>query len=82
MSGVRATAAGPASYEARLARRVLLGGASAPQAAMTLLECHRPETIEAAAALLGEHGRVSVAAFDCLADAWATYQHLKDLGWD
>jgi NADPH-dependent ferric siderophore reductase len=82
LSAVPATAPGSSSYEARLARRVLLGDASASPAAMELLDRCQPQTIDAAVALLAEQGNVSVDAFDCLADAWTTYRHLIDLSWD
>lgn len=76
-----ATAPGSTTYEARLARRVLLGGTGASDAAMELLDHCQPQTIDRAVALLAEQGDVSVDAFDCLADAWATFRHLIGLSW-
>lgn len=70
------------AHEARLARLVLAGGAGAAQAAVALLESREPQTIESAVSLLAEQGAVSVDAFDRLADAWATYRHLRNLSWD
>jgi hypothetical protein len=72
----------PASYEARLAQLVLLGTPDGSLAAMTLLERCEPQTIGAAIALVAGQGRLTVDAFDRLADAWETYRHLKHLGWD
>lgn len=69
-------------YDARLARDVLAGGSSAPRAAMTLLEYRDPGTLDTAIALFAEEGAVTGDAFDCVADAWETYRHLKHLCWD
>jgi hypothetical protein len=69
-------------YDARLARDVLEGGSSAPRAAMTLLEYSDPATLHAAIALVAEEGAVTGDTFDCVADAWETYRHLKHLCWD
>jgi hypothetical protein len=69
-------------YDARLAREVLAGCSSAPLAAMTLLEYSDPATLDAAIALVAGEGRVTEDAFDCVADAWETYRHLKHLCWD
>jgi hypothetical protein len=49
---------------------------------MTLLEHLDPATLQAALALLARHGTITSDAFDCVADAWETYRHLKDLSWD
>jgi hypothetical protein len=70
------------SYDARLAERVLLGGKNAEHAAMALLERCQPETLEAAVGLLEGHGALTTQAFDRLADAWATFRHIKHLSWD
>ena len=70
------------SYDAQLAERVLLGGKNAEQAAMALLERCQPETLEDAVGLLARHGRLTGQAFDRLADAWATFRHVKHLSWD
>jgi hypothetical protein len=69
-------------YAARLARNVLEGGLSAPQAAMTLLEYSDAATFDAAIELVAGQGTVTGDAFDCVADAWETYRHLKHLCWD
>jgi hypothetical protein len=69
-------------YEVRLARSILEGGTEASTAAMTLLEYRDPATLDAAVALVGEQGTVTADAFDCVADAWETYRHLRYLGWD
>lgn len=61
---------------------VLEGGAEAQTAAMTLLECWDPPTLAAALALVAERGDLTVAAFDCVADAWETYRHVKHHSWD
>jgi len=71
-----------ASYDARLAQRVLLGGRNAEQAAMALLERCQPETLDAALGLLAGHGRLTADAFDRVADAWTTFRHIKHLSWD
>ena len=72
----------PGDYEARLARRVLVGAPDAAQAAMALLEHCEPATIDAAVALVAGRNRLTVGAFDRVADAWETYRHLKNLPWD
>jgi hypothetical protein len=69
-------------YDARLAERVLLGGKNAAEAAMALLERYQPETLEDAVGLLSVHGTLTTEGFDRLADAWATFRHLKHLSWD
>jgi hypothetical protein len=70
------------SYEARLARSVLARGPDAPAAAMTLLEHADPPTLTAAVALIADVGTVTQHAFNCVADAWDTYRHVKHLSWD
>lgn len=69
-------------YDARLARAIAEGGANAPAAAMTLLEYCEPSTLDAAVALIAGHGTVGPDAFDCVADAWETYRHVRHLSWD
>jgi hypothetical protein len=69
-------------YDARLARAVIEGGPDASTAVMTLLEYGDPATLDAAVALVGEQGTVTADAFDCVADAWETYRHLKHFTWD
>ncbi len=69
-------------YDARLARTILGGGANAPAAAMMLLEYCEPSTLDAAVALIAGHGTVAQDAFDCVADAWETYRHVRHLSWD
>ncbi len=69
-------------YDARLARHVLEGGPNAPTAAMTLLEYGDPPTLTAAVALLADYGTVTENAFNCVADAWETYRHVKHQSWD
>jgi hypothetical protein len=69
-------------YDARLARSVLDGGPNAVTAAMTLLEYSDPPTLTAAVALLADHGAVTEDAFNCVADAWETYRHVKHQSWD
>ena len=65
-------------YDARLARRILEGGTDASRAAMTLLEYGDPSTLDAAVAMIADHGTVTAAdAFDCVTDAWETYRHLE-----
>ena len=78
----RASVVGSESYEARLAQCILVGAPDASQAAMTLLEYRDPSTLDAAVALVANQGTVTEAAFNCIADAWETYRHLRDLGWD
>ena len=70
------------SYDARLARSVLRAGVDAEAAAMALLEHSEPPTLDAAVALIARHGAIGEAAFDCLADAWETYRHLRHFSWD
>ncbi len=85
MSGLRAARAMTAvseHYDARLARAILEGGSSASAAAMMLLEYRDPSTLDAAVALVADQGTVTEDAFDCVADAWETYRHLKHLCWD
>ncbi len=69
-------------YDARLARAILEGGSNAPAAAMTLLEYSEPATLDAAVALVAGHGSMTGDAFDCVADAWETYRHMRNLSWD
>ncbi len=69
-------------YDARLARLILAGGSSAPQAAMNLLENRDPATLDAAVGLVADEGSLTEGAFDCVADAWETYRHLRHLCWD
>jgi hypothetical protein len=69
-------------YETRLARAILEGGSNASTAAMTLLEYRDPATLDAAVALVADQGAVTEDAFNCVADAWETYRHLKHLAWD
>lgn len=71
-----------APHDVRTAVVVLEGGTEAQTAAMTLLECCDPPTLAAALALLAERGSLTVAAFDCVADAWETYRHVKHHSWD
>ncbi len=78
----QATVVTAASYEGRLAGRILEGAADASQAAMRLLEHCNPQTLDGAVALLATQGTVTVDAFDRVADAWETYRHFKDLSWD
>jgi hypothetical protein len=78
----RAATAVSERYGARLARAILDGGSSASTAAMTLLEYAEPATLNAAVALVANQGTLTEDAFDCLADAWETYRHLKHLAWD
>lgn len=82
LRAAQAPAAVSERYDARLARDVLAGGSSAPRAAMTLLEYSDPATLDAAIALVAKEGAVTEDAFDCVADAWETYRHLKHLCWD
>ncbi|HVA20213.1 MAG TPA: hypothetical protein VMU55_08560 [Solirubrobacteraceae bacterium] len=82
LRAAEAPAAVSECYDARLARSILAGGSSAPRAAMTLLEYRDPATLDAAIALVAGEGRVTGDAFDCVADAWETYRHLKHLCWD
>lgn len=49
---------------------------------MELLEYSAAETLDEAVALVAAHGVVTNEAFDCLADAWETYRHFRDLSWD
>ena len=69
-------------YDARLARAILEGDAHAPAAAATLLEYCDPCTLDAAVGLIARHGMVTQDAFDCVADAWETYRHMRHLSWD
>jgi hypothetical protein len=69
-------------YDARLARAILQGGGRAPAAAATLLDYCEPSTLDAAIRLISRHGTVSQDAFDCVADAWETYRHMRHLSWD
>jgi hypothetical protein len=78
----RDTAIGVATYQQRLAKRILDGGADASRATMELLEYSDVETLDEAVALVAAHGVVSTESFDCLADAWETYRHFRDLSWD
>lgn len=85
MSGLRAARTMTAvseHYEARLARSILKGGSNASAAAMTLLEYRDPATLDAAVALVADQGTMTEDAFNCVADAWETYRHLKHLCWD
>ena len=70
------------SYEARLARIILAGGDHGRAAAVTLLEHRDPATLHDAASLLADQSRVTADAFDLLADAWESYQHIKNLSTD
>jgi hypothetical protein len=47
---------------------------------MTLLEHADPPTLTAA--LIADVGAVTQHAFNCVADAWETYRHVKHLSWD
>jgi hypothetical protein len=49
---------------------------------MTLLEYRDPSSLEAAVALVAAQGAVTTDAFDCIAHAWETYRHLRQLSWD
>lgn len=69
-------------YDARLARAVLEGGSNARAAAMALLEYSEPATLDAALALVAGHGAMMGDTFDCVADAWETYRHVRHLSWD
>ena len=82
MGAVRAMTAVSERYDARLARSILEGGSSASAAAMTLLEYRDPSTLDAAVTLVADQGTVTEDAFDCVADAWETYRHVKHLCWD
>lgn len=78
----RAIGVRPTAFEAQLAQRILVGTPNASEAAMTLFERCQPQTIGAAVGLVASHGRVTVDAFDRVADVWETYRHLKNLSWD
>lgn len=65
-----------------LARSVTKGAPDASIAAMELLERFQPQTIGAAVGLVAAEGTLTVEAFDCIADAWATYRHVMHLSWD
>jgi len=82
LRAARATSAVCERYDARLARAILEGGSNAPAAARTLLEYREPATLDAAVALIADQGTVTEDAFDCVADAWETYRHVRHLGWD
>ncbi len=69
-------------YEVQLARAVLTGQPHAPAAAATLLELCDPTSLDAAVGLISDQGTVTVAAFDCLVDAWDSYRHVKHLSMD
>lgn len=69
-------------YDGRLARSVLEGRPNAPTVAMTLLEYSDLPTLTAAVALLADYGTVTEDAFNCVADAWETYRHVKYQSWD
>jgi hypothetical protein len=49
---------------------------------MTLLEYRDPPSLEGAVALVGAREAITTDAFDCVADAWETYRHLRQLSWD
>ncbi len=70
------------SYEARLARTVLCAGAGADAAAMALLEYSDAPTLDAVLNLIARHGAIGEAAFDCVADAWETFRHVRHFSWD
>jgi hypothetical protein len=78
----RDTPVGVASYQRRLAKSILGGGADASRATMKLLEYSAPETLDEAVALVAAYGTVTTEVFDRVADAWETYRHFKDLSWD
>jgi hypothetical protein len=82
MRAARAVTAAAESYDARLARVILEGGSRASAAAMTLLELREPATLDAAVAFVARQCRVTRDVFDCVADAWETYRHVKHLTWD
>jgi len=82
MSSVPVSVRAPQCYEARLARAIREGGTNASTAAMTLLEYRDPPSLKAAVALVASQGAVTTDAFDCIADAWETYRHLRQLSWD
>lgn len=82
LRAARTTTVVSESYDARLARAILAGGSNAPAAAMALLESQEPATLSAAVALVADHGTMTQGAFDCVADAWETYRHVRHLSWD
>ena len=82
LEAAQARAAVSERHRAQLARTILGGGSNADEATMMLLEYCEPTSLEAAVALLVDQGTVTGAAFDCVADAWETYRHLKDVTWD
>jgi hypothetical protein len=82
LRAARATSAVCERYDARLARAILEGGSNAPAATRTLLEYREPATLDAAVALIADYGTVTEDAFDCVADAWETYRHVRHLSWD
>lgn len=79
-AGVRSTLS--ERYDARLARRILAGGSSAPKDAIALLEYCDPETLDVAVGLVAEEGALTQDVIDCVTEAWETYRHLKHLCWD
>lgn len=69
-------------YEARLARLILCADAGAEAAAMALLEYSDAPTLDDVLNLIARHGVIGEAAFDCVADAWETFRHVRHFSWD
>jgi hypothetical protein len=70
------------SFDERAARRVLDHGDNAVEAALALFERHTPATLSEAAQLIEQHGPVTPAAFDAVAQAFDIYWHLRDMPLD
>lgn len=71
-----------ASYEHRLAKAVLAGGADAERSAVTLFELHGPRNRTQAINLVVPFGPVPSGTFDCISRAYDIYRHACDMPCD
>jgi hypothetical protein len=81
----RQTAIGSArqgTYDEQLHAAVLVGGADALEAAVTLMERHDPTSLQQARELVGAEAELSPAAREVLGEAWDRYFHMKSMSWD
>lgn len=71
-----------ASFDERLARRILYGEGREVEAALNFFERHEPATLEEAAELLESYGPVTSRAFEHIAEGWSIHRHMRGMPGD
>jgi len=71
-----------ASYDARLAQRILAGDDDAVALAVTLFERHDPPTLSRAVELVRTYGDFAPGVFDRISQAYDMHRHLRNMPCD